>query len=73
LKTKKKALKIYFPWVEAPAGSFFFVPSVAPAKTREQGLKVALYHGIKATATIGTLNGLHGVLFFKKQKQRGTP
>lgn len=67
-------LKVHYPWPSVPEGGSFFVPSLAPFKTKEAGLKAALHHRVAAKATFGLLNGQHGVLFTRPRAvRRGNP
>jgi hypothetical protein len=59
-------IKVYFPWAETPIGGSFFIPTIAPFKTKEAGLIEALRLHMKAKATFGLLNGRHGVLFTRR-------
>jgi hypothetical protein len=63
----KKNLKVFYPWTTTPPGSSFFVPTIAPFKTKEAGLRAALHHRIKAKAEFGIKDGLHGVLFTRRR------
>jgi hypothetical protein len=55
--------RVHYPWAKVPVGGSFFVPTLAPYKTKEAGLKAAIHYRVKARATFGILNGQHGVLF----------
>jgi hypothetical protein len=62
----KKDLKVHYPWAQTPPGSSFFVPTLAPHKTRQAGLLAALHCRVKAVAAFGIKDGKHGVLFTRK-------
>lgn len=68
------SLRVHYPWDKTPEGGSFFVPTLAPHKTKEAGLKAALHHRVLAKATFGMKDGKHGVLFTRRRAtRRGTP
>lgn len=67
------SLRAHYPWDKVPVGGSFFVPTLAPFKTKEAGLKAALHHRVLAKATFGLKDGKHGVLFTRlAEVRRGT-
>jgi hypothetical protein len=57
-------LIIRYPWSQLSRGQGFFVPSLDPEKTKEEGLRAAVYvRRFDAKARVGVLNGRLGVLF----------
>jgi hypothetical protein len=62
--------RVHYPWSKVPEGGSFFVPTLAPFKTKEAGLKAALHHRVLAKATFGLKDGKHGVLFTRRPAVR---
>lgn len=60
-------MKTKYPWLETPVGGWFFVPTLTPAKTREEGLLAALHHRIEGEAKVGAYRGQYGVLFTRRR------
>lgn len=56
-------IKIHYPWEKTPPGGSFFVPTLDPFGTKEEGIKAALVLRVKAKASFGLMDGKHGVLF----------
>jgi len=56
----------HFNWETLKPGEGIFVPTLDVQKTREMGLRAAIYPGVKTYAKIGIKNGLLGVLFFRR-------
>lgn len=55
--------KIHYPWKQTPVGGGFFVPSLRLLDTKSDGLRAALYHGLRGRAAFGIKDGRMGVLF----------
>jgi hypothetical protein len=58
--------KIRYPWKKTSVGSGFFVPTLDPEKTIEEGLRAAVRYRIRPIATYGIKDGLIGVWFFRR-------
>ena len=56
-------LRVFYPWERTPVGGYFFVPTLTPERTREEGLRVALYVNCRGRGTPGVLHKRFGVLF----------
>ena len=59
-----------FPWSNVKPGGSFFIASLTPVKTREEGLKDALRSRVWAKGKVGLLHGLHGVLFTRDKERK---
>lgn len=54
---------MHYPWKETPPNGGFFVPTLRLEEVKEDGLRAANHHRIKASAEIGVKNGKLGVKF----------
>jgi len=54
---------VYYPWKDTPPNGGFFVPTLRLAEVKEDGLRAANHHRIKAKAEIGVKDGKIGVYF----------
>lgn len=59
----KRSFRVHYPWQKTPVGGGFFVPSLNLELVRENGLRAAVHHKIKAKAQYGIVGGRIGVLF----------
>jgi len=57
--------RVHFPWLKTPPKGGFFVPTLQLEKTREAGLKAALYYKVPAKAYFGIRDGKIGVMFIR--------
>ena len=58
--------KIRYPWKKTSVERGFFVPTLNPEKTIEEGLRASVRYRIRPIATYGIKDGLIGVWFFRR-------
>ena len=56
-----------YPWAKLKAGEGFFVPSLNPDRTKQEGRKAAFQYNprMRIEDRVGMRDGLYGVLFIR--------
>jgi len=61
----RRRIRVHYPWAKTPRGGAFFVPTLELERVKEDGLRAAVYHKIKARTQFGVVDGRLGVLFIR--------
>lgn len=54
---------MHYPWAKVPPKGGFFVPTLELDRVKEDGLRAAVFHKVKAKAQFGVSEGRLGVWF----------
>jgi hypothetical protein len=61
----RRRIRVHYPWAKTPVKGGFFVPTLELERVKEDGLRAAVFHKMKAKAQFGVVDGRLGVLFIR--------